>query len=601
MKVAKYSFKSLLLLIKKYPIYLLIEAVSLVCGIVSTIIPVYLVRDVVNAFTTLDRAALTDVGEFMGLIGYTILIYIGIELAAVLVSRLMELFKGYIERGFYVYVATTLFKKLDSIDYEFHENASFLDNYTRALENGDTNIYNAATGQVELIKLLIQSASLLAIVFTINYLAIVFSIIIGILYYIVRIKVNKLNFEHRSAVMPLNRKRNYISRVMYVKDSMADIKTTDISDVLLENHKNQSDELLSVSKKYLKKQAFFQLLGNIAMATAYPVIIGIVAYFVLETHDLGSLASLTLAASTLSNLISSIVNQMTTIQNYSLEAKVSFDMLEMSGKIEGVKKNNIATSFEELKINDIKFSYVEGRQILNGISLYIKKGEKIAIVGENGAGKTTLVKLLLRLYDVNSGEILYNGMPYTDITPLSLREKVGAVFQQPEVYSVSVAENVLLRKCKTKEDEELVIEALKFSDLYDYVATLENGIHTMVTREFHRRGTIFSGGQTQKLAVARGYAQNYELFVLDEPSSALDPIAETKMYHNMLELGRNKTLIFISHRLSATVNVDRIYLFEHGRIVEAGSHEELMQIKDGKYKEMFDSQSEKYLRGDANV
>ena len=120
----------------------------------------------------------------------------------------------------------------------------------------------------------------------------------------------------------------------------------------------------------------------------------------------------------------------------------------------------------------------------------------------------------------------------------------------------------------------------------------------MVTREFHRRGTIFSGGQTQKLAVARGYAQNYELFVLDEPSSALDPIAETKMYHNMLELGRNKTLIFISHRLSATVNVDRIYLFEKGKIVEQGSHEELMKIPNGKYKEMFDSQSEKYLRGE---
>ncbi len=597
MKSFKYSFKSLIMLVKRYPVYLLIEAVSLVCGIVSTVVPVYLIRDVVNTFTE-SSFQIQSVGHFMDLVGYKILIYVGIELGAVLISLLMDFLKSYIERGFYVYVATSLFKKLDSIDYEFHENASFLDNYTRALENGDQNIYNAATGQVQLIKIIFQSASLLAIVFTINYLAIVYAIAIGIIYYFIRIRVNKLNFEHRSAAMPLNRKRNYISRVMYVKESMADIKTTDISDVLLENHKNQSDELLAVAKGYLKKQTLFQILGTLAMTSAYPVIIGIVAYFVLETKDLGSLASLTLAASSLSNLISRFVNQITTIQNYSLEAKVSFDLLDMSGKIEGVKKQEVEENFKKLEIKNIEFAYVDDRKILNDISLYINKGEKIAIVGENGAGKTTLVKLLLRLYDVNKGEILYNDVPYTNLTPLSLRKKVGAVFQQPEVYSVTVAENVLLRKCETKEDEDLVIEALKFSDLYDYVATLEDGIHTMVTREFHRRGTIFSGGQTQKLAVARGYAQNYELFVLDEPSSALDPIAETKMYHNMLELGRNKTLIFISHRLSATVNVDRIYLFEKGKIVEQGSHEELMKIPNGKYKEMFDSQSEKYLRGE---
>ena len=597
MKSFKYSFKSLIMLVKRYPVYLLIEAVSLVCGIVSTVVPVYLIRDVVNTFTE-SSFQIQSVGHFMDLVGYKILIYVGIELGAVLISLLMDFLKSYIERGFYVYVATSLFKKLDSIDYEFHENASFLDNYTRALENGDQNIYNAATGQVQLIKIIFQSASLLAIVFTINYLAIVYAIAVGIIYYFIRIRVNKLYFEHRSAAMSLNRKRNYISRVMYVKESMADIKTTDISDVLLENHKNQSDELLAVAKGYLKKQSLFQILGTLAMTSAYPVIIGIVAYFVLETKDLGSLASLTLAASSLSNLISRFVNQITTIQNYSLEAKVSFDLLDMSGKIEGVKKQEVEENFKKLEIKNIEFAYVDDRKILNDISLYINKGEKIAIVGENGAGKTTLVKLLLRLYDVNKGEILYNDVPYTNLTPLSLRKKVGAVFQQPEVYSVTVAENVLLRKCETKEDEDLVIEALKFSDLYDYVATLEDGIHTMVTREFHRRGTIFSGGQTQKLAVARGYAQNYELFVLDEPSSALDPIAETKMYHNMLELGRNKTLIFISHRLSATVNVDRIYLFEKGKIVEQGSHEELMKIPNGKYKEMFDSQSEKYLRGE---
>ena len=131
----------------------------------------------------------------------------------------------------------------------------------------------------------------------------------------------------------------------------------------------------------------------------------------------------------------------------------------------------------------------------------------------------------------------------------------------------------------------------------EYVNKLPEGINTSVSKEFDRDGTIFSGGMRQKLAVSRGFAQNYDLFILDEPSSALDPLAEVKMYHNMIELGKDKTLIFISHRLSATANVDRIYLIEEGRIKEAGTHEELMNIPNGRYREMFVSQSEKYFQG----
>ena len=236
---------------------------------------------------------------------------------------------------------------------------------------------------------------------------------------------------------------------------------------------------------------------------------------------------------------------------------------------------------------------------MRGVSLEIKKGEKIAIVGANGSGKTTLVKLLLRLYDVKGGAIKINGDNYLDVDTTSLRPKIGAVFQNPEVYSLTVGENVLLRKAETEEDRDLVIEALKFSGLYDDVKNLEEGIDTLVTREFHRKGQILSGGQSQKLAIARGYAQNYEVLILDEPSSSLDPLAETALYENMLKLGRDRTLVFISHRLSSTVNCDRIYLLSDGKIAEAGSHEELM-ANNGLYRRMFEAQTEKYL-GDEDV
>ena len=153
------------------------------------------------------------------------------------------------------------------------------------------------------------------------------------------------------------------------------------------------------------------------------------------------------------------------------------------------------------------------------------------------------------------------------------------------------------REVQTEEDVELVNSALKFSGLYDFVYSLDKNINTMITREFDKDGVVFSGGQNQRLALARGYAQNYQLFILDEPSSALDPFAEAEVYKNMLEIGKEKTIIFISHRLTTTVNADKIYLFDKARIIESGTHEELMKLK-GKYFEMFESQSKKYLGED---
>lgn len=305
---------------------------------------------------------------------------------------------------------------------------------------------------------------------------------------------------------------------------------------------------------------------------------------------------MTVATTTISSLISQLARAFAEVQNSSVEVKVAFDLLKMQGKIE-TDSGIIAENFETLEVKNITFSYKEDYNQLENVSLKIKKGQRIAIVGHNGAGKTTLVKLLLRLYDVKEGNILYNGTDYKDINVHSLRKQVGAVFQNVEVYAVTIAENILFRTPKTESDINLVIEALKFSGLYDYVSSLPNGINTIVTKEFDKNGIVLSGGQNQRLAIARGYALNYNLFILDEPSSALDPIAEANVYNNMLALGKDKTIIFISHRLTTTVNADYIYLFEKGRVIEEGTHKELLS-QNGKYAQMFNSQSKKYLGGD---
>lgn len=584
----KYAFRSLRILIKEFPLYILLEIVNALVLVCGTIIPVLVTELVVTSVTNN-----TPIEEVIT----KIIIYMGILTIGALINIVCNYAYEYINVNFNVHFSTKLFKKLDSIDYSFHESNEFLDNYTRALETGADKIYQTATGQIDLIKKIIQSASLFVVIYQVHYSAVLYSIIVGIIYMLVYFRIGKIRYKFMTKQRPYMRRRWYTSRIYFVKDSIADLKTTGMNDIMLDEHAKNGEKLVDVHDEFARPITFISVIGNFLTASIFPVVLGIMAYFALKNLDVSKLASFTVAASTLSNLIVNIAKKVTTIQENAVECKVPFSVLDMTSKIEGVSGKKVSEDFTELKVNDMSFKYPNGKDnTLNNISLHIRRGEKIAIVGENGAGKSTLVKLLLRLYDTSSGTIEIDGDRYQDLEASSIRNVIGAVFQNNEVYSVSVAENVLLRKMETKEDEKLVIEALEFADIYQDILKLPEGINTIVTREFHRRGSVFSKGQTQKIAVARGYAQNYQLLILDEPSSALDPLAEAKMYHNMLEMGRNKSLIFISHRLSATANVDRIYLFSNGRIAESGTHEELMKL-NGIYKEMFTSQAEKYIGG----
>lgn len=584
----KYAFRSLRILIKEFPLYILLEIVNALVLVCGTIIPVLVTELVVTSVTNN-----TPIEEVIT----KIVIYMGILTIGALINIVCNYAYEYINVNFNVHFSTKLFKKLDSIDYSFHESNEFLDNYTRALETGADKIYQTATGQIDLIKKIIQSASLFVVIYQVHYSAVLYSIIVGIIYMLVYFRIGKIRYKFMTKQRPYMRRRWYTSRIYFVKDSIADLKTTGMNDIMLDEHAKNGEKLVEVHDEFARPITFISVIGNFLTASIFPVVLGIMAYFALKNLDVSKLASFTVAASTLSNLIVNIAKKVTTIQENAVECKVPFSVLDMNSTIEGVSGKKVSEDFTELKVNDMSFKYPNGKDnTLNNISLHIRRGEKIAIVGENGAGKSTLVKLLLRLYDTSSGTIEIDGDRYQDLEASSIRNVIGAVFQNNEVYSVSVAENVLLRKMETKEDEKLVIEALEFADIYQDILKLPEGINTIVTREFHRRGSVFSKGQTQKIAVARGYAQNYQLLILDEPSSALDPLAEAKMYHNMLEMGRNKSLIFISHRLSATANVDRIYLFSNGRIAESGTHEELMNL-NGIYKEMFTSQAEKYIGG----
>ncbi len=585
----KNCFKSIKLLIKTYPSFLFEEILSCALGILQSIIPIYVVRDIVKYYE--DGKSIKEIIIYV-LIIFLIMAVIGC------VQYLLELLKMNISRLFNAKVSEVFYSKLSEIDYDFHENPAFLNDYTRALEEGVDNIYSVANNTFQTAKIIIRSISVFAIIATLDYITILIAFGVGILYILVFIRIGFINKKQRSLTRPYQRFSWYSNRAFTIKDGMADIKTSQIDKILIENNENALSNIVKISDKYTTKSAAWGFLAELLLAFLYPITVAILAYIMTDiSNNLALFSSLTVAASTLSSLIASLASSIGSIEDTLPDVRVPFDLLKMKGLIEGNQGIPFDEDFESLEVKNMTFSYTGDKNQLEDVNMQIKKGEKIAIIGANGAGKTTLVKLLLRLYDPNSGELLINNKKYTDLNVKGIRKIVGAVFQNVEVYAVTIAENILLRKPETEEDYKLIDESLKFSGLYDYVYSLRENINTEVSREFHGQGAIFSGGQNQRLAIARGYAQNYQLFVLDEPSSALDPLAEAQVYKNMLEIGKNKTIIFISHRLTTTVNSDKIYLFEKGRVIESGSHDELMALK-GVYYKMFVSQSSKYVGKD---
>lgn len=249
--------------------------------------------------------------------------------------------------------------------------------------------------------------------------------------------------------------------------------------------------------------------------------------------------------------------------------------------------------FESLEFKNVSFKYPSSNKYsLKNINFKLTKGETLSVVGINGAGKSTLLKLMLRFYDPNEGEILYNGVNIKEYNLDSYRNNFATVFQDYKNFALSVFENVMCHEC-TDDDKDFATEALKNSGVWKKINTFANGGDTVLTREFDSDGVGLSGGENQKVSTARLFARDFELAILDEPSSALDPIAESEMYENLNRVTKDKTVVYISHRLSSAAMADKIIVLDNGNIIESGTHTDLME-SGGKYSEMFTLQASNY-------
>ena len=493
-------------------------------------------------------------------------------------------------------VQNELYQKARELDQSCYDDPEFYNDFIWAIRESSERVAHIMENFSIFINRVVSSVAILGLLVSMDWIVAVMLLVAVSLGFIIKNKLNKIRYDKNLEMNPINRKLSYIGRVFYLQDYAKELRQGGIAEHLRNDYKTTTDTKITCIKKYMGKIFGWSLISTMltdvlpsAGVTSYLI----VRYIVDPTLSLGSFSASINASFKLYWTIDDIGNHFNKFHDHSLYIEKVKKFLRYEPQIKGEVTE--VPAFESLTVKNLDFAYPftkDEKKTLKGLNLEIKRGDRVAFVGYNGAGKTTLIKLLMRLYDTTSGEILYNGQNIKEYAPEKYREHIGAVFQDYKVFAATIAENVMGGEY-TDADEEAVLSALRAASFEEKLQQLPNGIHSQLTTEFSKEGVGLSGGESQKVAIARVFARPYELIIMDEPSSALDPIAEYELNQSILENLEGRTVIFISHRLSTTRMADKIYMFDGGEIVERGSHDELM-LMNGKYAEMYRVQAKKY-------
>lgn len=404
---------------------------------------------------------------------------------------------------------------------------------------------------------------------------------------------NKWEYAHRSKTTDLNQKLGHVEELPDDFAAAKDIRIYSMASWLRECYRDLSDQRSKWDRNVVKKSFLSRIADLVVILIrdggAYALLIHMfyngkigIDEFVLYFAAISSFASWV-------GGIISCWNKANTVSLKLCDFRDFVDYPEYDGS--GIAKAaDHMNTVPEIEFKNVSFRYDGAEQdTIHDLSLKIKSGEKLALVGLNGAGKTTLVKLLCGLYRPTSGEIFFNGIPFSDFKREDYYKLISPVFQEIRTAFFSLAETVS-GKSTAETNLEKAETCMRQAGLGAKIDALPDGIHTKLNKKVHENGTELSGGEAQKLMLARALYKDAPLLILDEPTAALDPIAESKIYNEFNVMAKNKTSLFISHRLASTSFCDRIILLENGNITEEGTHQELMGA-NGTYKGLFDIQS----------
>lgn len=555
--------------------------------------------------------------------------FIAISMAVIFLTTgfqiwMKERYEPYTDPELYEKLNGMLFDKAANVDIACYENVEFYDTYTKAASQAFERARSVLTDTAGMIAAFFASAYVVVTLFTIHWIAGLFSFLPMIGNFFFSKVINWIEYEKKLEGTPYVRRQDYVNRALYLSKYAKEIRMTKIKNVLDDTYEEAYGNLLAITAKYWKRLCALGLMrGVLCFPLVFEGMWLFAAYCAMVTKSIliGDFVVLANAIVSTTWMLTDLAGSIAGTYQNGLYAKTLKEFMSYEAKIpedwDGIP---VPERVETLELRDVSFWYpsremeeklfmeekpsmeeklsAEGNYALRHVNYTFTAGKNTALVGYNGSGKSTLVKLLMRLYDPTEGTILLNGVDIRRFNLQAYRRLIGTTFQDFELFSMSVLENVIMEKLETEAQRQTALEALQKSGVLEQVMQLEKGADTILTREFDDRGAVLSGGQAQKIAVARTFAKKAPIVILDEPSSALDPVAEYQMYETIMELCNQETdkiSIIISHRLSSAAMADTICLLQEGRLKEQGTHLELME-QGGVYADMFRKQAESYLQ-----
>lgn len=530
-----------------------------------------------------------------------ILSYIGICFAVFLLLAIYDSYTKSVlypntDNRIYRNLYRRLYVKARNVELRCFEDADFYNRYTMALDGSSQKMTTSVNCFFSVLFGVVATGAAFWSMFSIDPWSVLFVISPIIGNFIFGALMNKIWGGRYVDTVKNNRIAEYVNRVMHLSEYAKEIRYSNIHELMMKRYNNAMDGNAKVADKYAKKAIAYTWAQNVTtFALVFEGIMIYAAYrtIVSQTMGLAELAIMFTAMSTSSWILIGLFNNFTEALKNGQFLEYFRTFMEYEEKIPENQDGVMPEKIRSIEFKNVCFEYKKNEPVISNLSLKIEGDRVCALVGHNGSGKSTIIKLLFRLYDPTSGEIFVNGINIKEYNLKAYRKQFSAAFQDYKVMAMSVKDNVLMGE-KFDNPDETAERALKCAGVWDKVSSLTSGMDTIMTREFDNNGAVLSGGEQQKIVVARAFAQQTSVKVFDEPSSALDPIAEYDLYKGIMNESKGHITLFISHRLSSVKDADEVFMLENGAIIEQGTHRQLME-REGKYCEMFTKQAQNYL------